>query len=113
MIELTDIEGLEACLTASNSAPVVIFKHSTSCGLSAGAYEQVQLFLGAPPANCPPFYLVKVIESRPVSNEIAARLSVQHKSPQMILVKSGQAVWSASHHGINVENITKAVTADQ
>lgn len=109
MIELTDLDGLEACLAASDSAPVVIFKHSTTCSISAGAYQETQQFLSRPPENCPAFYLVKVIESRPVSNEIAARLNIQHRSPQIILVKSRQALWSASHYGINAENIAAAL----
>lgn len=109
MKELIDIEELEACLAASNAAPVVIFKHSTACPISAGAYQNVQRFLSQPPGDCPEFYLVKVIESRPVSNEIASRLGVQHKSPQIILVKDGQPLWSASHYGIHVDAIAAAL----
>lgn len=113
MKELTDLEGLESCLNASNTAPVVIFKHSTSCSISAGAYENVRQFLSQPPDACPEFYMVKVIESRPVSNEIASRLGVQHRSPQIILVKDGQPLWSASHYGINVDAISGALKMER
>jgi len=110
MTELTDLDGLDACLKAAETSPVVIFKHSTSCPISAGAYEQTQQYMNQAPENGPAFYLVKVIESRPVSNAIAERLNVQHKSPQILLVKSGQALWSASHYGITMDNISKALS---
>jgi len=57
----------------------------------------------------PPLYMVKVVESRPVSDEIARSLNGQHKSPQLILVKNGRAVWSTSHYNITSENIQDAV----
>jgi bacillithiol system protein YtxJ len=53
--------------------------------------------------------MVKVIESRPVSNAIAEKLAVTHQSPQLILLHSGQEVWNASHHNITGENIESAL----
>lgn len=40
--------------------------------------------------------LVKVIESRPVSNQIAEDLGVKHESPQVIYVKDKAKYWTAS-----------------
>jgi len=101
--------GLAACLAASADVPVFILKHSTACPISAGAKGRVADFLADPPENCPAVYLVKVIESRSVSNAIADRLGVRHQSPQLILVKDGQAVWDASHHRITGENMAAAI----
>jgi bacillithiol system protein YtxJ len=53
--------------------------------------------------------MVKVIENRGVSNAVAERLGVEHQSPQMILVKDGQALWSASHHGIHAEKLREGI----
>lgn len=51
---------------------------------------------------------MKVIEDRPVSNEIAARLGVKHESPQAILVRGGKAVWHASHRQVTAANLAAA-----
>jgi bacillithiol system protein YtxJ len=58
----------------------------------------------------PLVYVVKVIEARPVSNAVAERLNVQHQSPQIILVRGGAAVWSASHFNITAESMNEALT---
>ena len=96
--ELVDIAGLDKVLAGEE--PVWLFKHSTTCPISASGYRQVASYVAGAGAGAPPVYLVKVIESRPVSNEIAARLGVRHESPQVLLVKGGAVVWHASHGGI-------------
>ena len=54
--------------------------------------------------------LVKVIEDRQVSNQIADQLQLQHKSPQLILLQDGAVKWSASHYGIYADAIQNAVS---
>lgn len=108
--ELTSKDALNDCLSQSQSRPVFIFKHSTACPISAGAYDKVVKYIDQKDGeDLPEFYLVKVIESRPVSNEVEALLSVRHQSPQLILVKGGEAAWSASHYGIHAEAISNAL----
>ena len=107
--ELTTIEEWEACLSASQTRPLFILKHSTRCPISAGTHDAVVRFIAKAGATGPEFCMVKVVESRPISNAIADALGVEHKSPQLILLKDGQAVWSASHYGINAENIAEAI----
>jgi bacillithiol system protein YtxJ len=107
--EITTIEEWESCLVDAAAKPIFMFKHSTRCPISAGAHDAVTRYMAKAGNEGPEFHLVKVIESRPVSNAITETLGVQHKSPQLILIKNGQAVWSASHYGINAENIAEAV----
>ncbi|MBN2310974.1 MAG: phosphohistidine phosphatase SixA [Candidatus Hydrogenedentes bacterium] len=109
MKELTSVADLDQCLAAPGARPVLLFKHSTACPVSAEAYRRLLAFEGAAGDAAPDIYLVNVIEDRPVSNAIEARLSVAHQSPQAILVKSGAAVWSASHYGITPERIGAAM----
>ena len=109
MKELTTIEEWEARVAASQTEPFFLFKHSTRCPISAAAYTAVTQYIAKSGAGEPAFYLVKVIESRHVSNAIAETLGIEHKSPQLILVKGRQAVWDASHYGINGERIKEAV----
>jgi bacillithiol system protein YtxJ len=107
MEEITSQEQLDAALEQSNEQPVFLFKHSTACPISAGANDRVRQYVQADDAA--PVYLVKVIESRPVSNAVAERLGVAHKSPQVILVRNGEAQWDASHHGVRAERMAEAL----
>jgi bacillithiol system protein YtxJ len=106
MKEISSMADLDGALAASASSPVFIFKHSTACGASQHAFEQVEKY--ELDSEHLPVYLIKVIEVRPVSNAIAERLDIQHKSPQLILVDSGKAAWSASHRAITADAATLA-----
>jgi bacillithiol system protein YtxJ len=102
--ELTRVEQWDQLVSPSQSKPLCIFKHSTSCPVSAEAFEQFQSYL----THANPKYdyaMVKVIESRPVSNQIAEHLQVKHQSPQVIVVKDGEAVWHDSHWRITEEKL--------
>ncbi len=109
MRELTSIADADAALEASTDQPIFILKHSSRCPISAGAYYRVLHYLETAGAAAPPTYLVKVIESRPVSNDLAARLTIEHQSPQLILVKNKTAVWNASHNDIDAQAIVNAL----
>jgi bacillithiol system protein YtxJ len=54
-----------------------------------------------------PVCLVDVIGQRPLSREIAGRLSIAHESPQAILLRSGTPVWHASHFGVTAEAMAR------
>ena len=101
---------LDACLSASAERPILLFKHSTACPISAEAFRQVGSYATQAGPDQPEVYLVKVIEVRPVSNRIADLLGVIHKSPQLLLVKDNAAVWTTSHYGINLKSIQEALT---
>lgn len=109
MKELTSVEDWQECLSASHEQPVLVFKHSTRCSISAMAESIVKRYERGGGPGKPPIYMVKVVESRPVSDEIARSLEVQHKSPQLILVKNGEAIWSVSHYNITSEGIQDAL----
>ncbi len=97
MREITTLEELDTLLEESDQGPVLILKHSTRCPTSAGAYGRVQAWERVLGEEAPPIYLVNVIESRELSNEIASHLGVAHQSPQIILVRDGYALWNTSH----------------
>lgn len=108
--ELTQVEELDLALDASEAGPVFVFKHSTACPTSHAAHKRVSDYL-AQREGGPPFYLVKVIESRPLSNALAAALNVPHQSPQLLLVKDRKSVWNASHGSITGQAIQNALNA--
>jgi bacillithiol system protein YtxJ len=99
-INLTDLKDLEAMLQDSYTHPVVVFKHSTRCSISRMALRQFEADWNLEGKITP--YFLDLLEYRPISNAIAERLGVVHQSPQVIVIKDGQAVYDASHEGIAV-----------
>ena len=92
---LHTVADLDAAIASSHEQPVLLFKHSITCGVSAEADEQVRRFLDATGAGvlCG---LVVVQRARPVSAAIVERLGVRHESPQALLLRDGGVVWPAS-----------------
>ncbi|MEK4244627.1 bacillithiol system redox-active protein YtxJ [Psychrobacillus sp. FSL K6-2684] len=86
--EITNIEEWKDVLEQSKSHKLLLLKHSTTCPVSAHAYAEFTSF-ESPVEK----YLVKVIESRAVSNEIEHDLGVKHESPQSFLIVDGKASW--------------------
>jgi monothiol bacilliredoxin len=107
--EITSTEELDSFLNSTADTPALLFKHSTTCPVSSRANARLSDYVEAAGDDVPPISLVKVIESRPVSNAIAERLHVTHQSPQIILVSDGKAAWNASHHNITANNIVAAL----
>ncbi len=110
-MELTpmgSLEELEAAIEESRTRPVLLFKHSDTCGISAMAFDEMRSHLAERPF--PVCYgLVTVQTNRDVSNAIVSRLSVRHETPQVILVRDGEAVWQASHFHVTAKEIEAAL----
>lgn len=99
----TDFASL---LEASKSKKVLLFKHSTTCSISAGAYREVKAFQKDHPDT--ELYINLVIEDRPLARKIASDIGVEHASPQAIVFKDGKPVWNASHGDVYEEHIAEA-----
>ena len=52
-------------------------------------------------------YFLDLLNHRDVSNEIASRFSVEHQSPQLILIKNGLAIYHVSHSDIDAQELKK------
>ena len=89
----------------SNQKPIVILKHSTTCPVSASALDEFEQYLHKQPAEKVEYVMVKVIESRPVSNQIAVDTGVKHASPQILYVKNKEVIWNASHWSVTAKHI--------
>ncbi|MFC5467254.1 bacillithiol system redox-active protein YtxJ [Cohnella suwonensis] len=110
--QLTTMEQWENALQASSGKPLLVFKHSTSCSVSAGAHEELSHFIEDAKAADVDYAIVHVIEDRPVSNAIAERLGIKHASPQAILVKGGEPVWNESHWRITYDFLSEKLGAN-
>lgn len=108
--ELGTLDDLDAALAASASQPILIYKHSLTCGSSGVAYEEIlDLVEGTMlPGTA---YLVRIQAARDVSRAIEERLKVRHESPQVLLVVDGRVVWHASHFRVTARAIAAALQA--
>jgi bacillithiol system protein YtxJ len=111
---LTDLGQLDQIVAESETKPVLIFKHSTTCSISRMALknfenefdvatlQSVQTLHSVQTLQCNvSTYFLDLLNYRAVSNEIASRFNVVHQSPQILLIKDGIAVYNASHENID------------
>lgn len=98
-------ETLDKLITDSQTTPIVIFKHSTSCGISSAAYREMEKLEA-------PVNLLEVQSARDVSREIADRTGIRHETPQVIVLKDGKAVWDASHFDVKAGAVRKALESN-
>ncbi|WP_104811972.1 bacillithiol system redox-active protein YtxJ [Aureitalea marina] len=105
--ELTEIEQLDQVETDSQEKPVVLFKHSTRCGISRMALNQFERSF-SPEKNYGLFYL-NLIAHRDISNLVASRFQVYHESPQVLVIHQGKTIYHASHGQIMGDHIAELV----
>jgi len=100
------LEDLERVLGLADASPVLLFKHSLTCGASAYAFEEVTELAQR---TTLPVAIIPVQTARPISNEIERRFGVRHESPQVLLVEGGVVRWHTSHSGVTADRILNAV----
>ena len=103
---LTTIAQLDIIDETSESKPVVIFKHSTRCGISAGAEYRLLADWGYETGDIELYHL-DLLKHRDVSNAVAERYKVVHQSPQLLMIVDGKAVDDTSHHLVSSDFIDK------
>ena len=106
--KIDTIEEFDELLAQSMQRPILLFKHSLTCPISARAFREFESFIEAAD-KVPSCNLITVQTSRRVSDEAAARLNLQHETPQAILVRDGREVWNASHFAITSQSLEEAI----
>jgi thioredoxin 1 len=92
-VKLESLEALDRLVERSHNEPVVLFKHSSTCGISAGVHREVSDVAGD-------VNIVIVQTHRDISNKIAELTGIRHESPQAIILWAGKPVYHASHYDI-------------
>jgi bacillithiol system protein YtxJ len=110
LTSLERLDELERLLTESQTQPVLLFKHSYTCGISAEALDELITHLNEENTDIR-YAMVTVQTHREVSNAVSTKLGVRHETPQALLVCDGRVVWSASHFRVNAAELNKAVRA--
>lgn len=111
LTSLERIDELDRLIVESQAQPVLLFKHSFTCGISAEALDELISHLNEDYVDVR-YAMVTVQTHREVSNAVSARLGVRHETPQALLVRDGRVVWSASHFRVNAEELTRALRAN-
>lgn len=106
---IDDDGALEAALAASHNAPIVVFKHSVSCPVSAFARREVMRLTEE---GDPAVYEIVVQRARAQSNAVAEHTGIRHESPQAIVFWKGEAVYDASHGRITADSLRGAAAVE-
>jgi bacillithiol system protein YtxJ len=101
---ISNSESFDELLRRSNERPVIIFKHSIACSISAAAYREM--------ARLEDVALVEVQNARELSNEIERRTGISHESPQVLIIRNGKVVWEATHWQVKASKVADAVRAN-
>ncbi len=107
---LQGLDELDRALAASDERPLLIFKHSYTCGVSAEALDELVSHLNGKPTAAS-YAMVTVQTHREVSNAVAKKLGVRHETPQALLIRDGRVVWSASHFRVTADAVVDAIKA--
>lgn len=103
-IKLSSQQDLERLISDSEETPVVIFKHSTRCSLSAMALNR----LSEVTKNID-IHIIDVINHRDISNLVVQKFHVPHQSPQVIVVKKSNCSYHTSHMDISATMLLEQI----
>jgi bacillithiol system protein YtxJ len=99
---------LEDIKVQSNVRLQIIYKHSSSCGISSMVLRQLEKSLIEFNSRAD-FHFLDLLSFRDVSNEVASRFQVLHQSPQLILLKNETVVAHDSHYDLLQLSIEKYI----
>lgn len=93
---------LAGLFEATSGESRVIFMHDPYCPVSADACEEME---GVPGGS----WVVDVSRQHDLKKEVARLTGVRHESPQVFVVRDGEAVWHASHYAITRDAVAAAM----
>lgn len=108
--EITSTAGLAEMMELSEQQPVLFFKHSRTCGISQRAFGEFERYLQSSESHQVRNCVIVVQTAREVSNELARLVSIEHESPQAILVRGKRAIWNDSHMALKSNVLQAAVS---
>ena len=109
---LKGIDDLERLIGESETRPLLLFKHSHTCGTSMEALEELVTHLNDNRRDVQ-YAMVTVQTHRDVSNAVSARLGVRHETPQALLIRDKRVVWSASHFRVTAGAVEEAIRSQE
>lgn len=107
-IFLTTESQLEEITKKSFEKIQVVFKHSTRCSISSVSMNKFVKNYNVPKEDADLYYL-DLLNYRSVSDEVGYKFQVMHQSPQVLVIKNGEAVYDASHYSIQTDKILELI----
>ncbi len=102
-------EDLEAAKSTSNQKPVLIFKHSTSCSISAMALNRLERSWKEADMPDAELYFLDLLKHRDLSQQVTKTYGIPHESPQVLLIQHEECVYDTSHMSINYQVLKEQV----
>jgi len=107
-IVLEHLDQLEDIQKKSSTRPQIIFKHSTTCGISRMALGMFTRGFDLEEGSAD-LYFLDLHAHRTISNEVAIKFQVLHQSPQLLVIKNGQTIFHASHGSISEVDVKQFI----
>jgi bacillithiol system protein YtxJ len=107
-INMADENQLQDLIVHSHTNPQVIFKHSTRCNISSVALQRLK---GSKENTIVDIYYLDLLQYRSLSNKVAEVFNEHHESPQILVIKNGECVYTESHLGITVKELMEQTMA--
>ncbi len=107
-LKLESLDQVKEIKEKSKEKAVLIFKHSTSCSISRTALDRLERNWKPDEMSAVDSFYLDLLKYREISNQIAREFSVEHQSPQVLLIENGKAVYDQSHFDINYADLYSA-----
>ena len=104
-IKLVNEETLDSIKNDSAIKPVVLFKHSTRCSISATALSRLERAWSKEEMAEIKYYYLDLLNYRNISQKIESVFGIGHESPQLLIISNGSCVYNSSHMSINYQEI--------
>jgi len=106
---VNSIESIDNVKKDNSGQLFLLFKHSTRCSISSMAKNRLEnKWIESIPID--QFLYLDLIRYRDLSNYIATEFSVEHESPQVLILKNGEVLYTASHNSIVPQSILSALS---
>ena len=105
---LISLEEINTIKEISINQSILIFKHSTRCGISRMVIKQFESLFNEENKQLKVYYL-DLLNFREVSSKLSEVFQVIHQSPQLLVVKNGISVYQESHYEITKVNLSKYI----
>ena len=105
---LISVEEINTIKEISKNQSILIFKHSTRCGISRMIIKQFESLFNEENKQLKVYYL-DLLNFREVSSKLSEVFQVIHQSPRLLVIKNGISIYNESHYEITKVNLSKYV----
>ncbi len=107
---LSSIDQINEIIEESRINPILIFKHSYSCGTSAMALDRLHRKWEKDEMSLLKTYFLDLLSNRDLSNQIATTFGIRHQSPQVLIIYGRNCIYDNSHMGISYPEIKSIIS---